>query len=186
MQRVQRGVGRESAVFAAVLVLIVAGSAFLWFPRDPSTTVVSTTTGTATPGTLSSFQTYQELHQFIVANAKSAQQNGYGFGGPGIIMAGGVAQLAIPYANTNAVQSAASATPDYTTTNNQVAGVDELDTVKTDGSYLYVASSQSVTIIKAQPAGSTSVVSTIKLPEANILGIAHGAAEACRDLPGER
>ncbi len=41
--------------------------------------------------------------------------------------------------------------PSYSTTNVQVAGVDEPDIVKTDGTYLYVVANQTVFIIKAYP-----------------------------------
>jgi inhibitor of cysteine peptidase len=188
----RRGIGREELAWAGFLMLIVVGAAFLWFPRNTTsntsvsttvTTSAATTVGNATPGTLSSFQTYQELHQFITSNAKSSQQ----YGGPNAIFFGAL----VPGAMTTTVQgamtatamstattmvaanaAAGSATPSFTTTNNQVKGVDELDTVKTDGSYLYVANSQSVSIIKTQPASSTSIVSTITLPTSNILGIA--------------
>src|SRR6267378_41972 len=127
MQRVEGSrVGREELGWAAVLVLIVAGAAFLSIPRSSISSTISTSVsanaGDASPGTLNALQTYHELNRF-------------------------------------------------TTTNNQVQGVDELDKVKTDGSYLYVATSQTVSIIKAQ-AGSATVVSTIKLPLANIMGIA--------------
>ena len=71
-------------------------------------------------------------------------------------------------ASTTAVAAAMSTTtsggPSFTTTNDQVQGVDELDIVKTDGTYLYVASSQAVSIIRAYPVNETSVVSTIGLP----------------------
>jgi inhibitor of cysteine peptidase len=175
MQRVQRhGVRREELAWAAVLVLIVAGSAFLWFPRNAaSNSPVSTTAGSAAPGTLNAFQTYQELHQFITSNAKSTQQYRTYLGVPGIMDAQAGMTTTVTAASTNVAGAAAvPATSGFTTTNNQVQGVDELDTVKTDGSYLYVATSQSVSIIKAQPANSTSIVSTIRLPNANIMGIA--------------
>ncbi len=181
MRRVQRpGIGREGLAFAAVFVLVVAGAAFLWFPRssNPSSSVSSTGGGAPTPATLSSFQTYDELHQFITSNAKSAQQYGNSFGGPGALFMGGPALNA---ASSSAAAAGAAvvaggaasapAAPDFTTTNNQVQGVDELDKVKTDGSYLYVAASQSVSIIKAE-AASTSTVSTISLPTSYVLGIA--------------
>ena len=61
--------------------------------------------------------------------------------------------------------------PSFTTTNNQVQGVDELDIVKTDGTYLYVASSQTVTIIRAYPVNASSVVSTINLPNFSVIGM---------------
>jgi uncharacterized secreted protein with C-terminal beta-propeller domain len=131
---------------------------------------------------LNAFQTYQELNQFITSNAKSTQQfqvrygGAWGAGGP---VAGGIAQVPgvmNAAASTTTVAGSAAgafapAVSNFTTTNNQVQGVDELDKVKTDGSYLYVATSQTVSIIKAQ-GGSSAVLSTIKLPLANIMGIA--------------
>ncbi|OGS56725.1 MAG: hypothetical protein A3K60_02560 [Euryarchaeota archaeon RBG_19FT_COMBO_56_21] len=51
----------------------------------------------------------------------------------------------------------------YSTTNIQVAGVDEDDIVKTDGEYIYAASSNNVTIIKAYPPESLANVSVIEI-----------------------
>ena len=64
---------------------------------------------------------------------------------------------------TNAIQ------PSYSTTNVQVAGVDEADTVKTDGKYLYVinqdysgASQNNIYILNADPQ-NPAVISKIAL-----------------------
>ncbi len=54
---------------------------------------------------------------------------------------------------------------DYSTTNVQVAGVDEADTVKSYEGYLYVVSNQSVFIMKAYPPEDAKIVSEIKLNE---------------------
>jgi len=51
----------------------------------------------------------------------------------------------------------------YSKTNIQVEGVDEADIVKTDGEYLYVASSGSVRIVRAYPAGEAQVLSQVEL-----------------------
>ena len=50
---------------------------------------------------------------------------------------------------------------DFSGTNNQVAGVDEGDIVKTDGQHLYVLAGDGVDILNAWPADSLSVVSHI-------------------------
>jgi len=50
---------------------------------------------------------------------------------------------------------------DYSTTNIQVAGVDEADIVKSDGEYLYIASGDTVYIVKAYPPEDARVVSKI-------------------------
>lgn len=49
----------------------------------------------------------------------------------------------------------------FSRTNVQVEGVDELDTVKTDGSYLYLASWDNVTIVRAAPPESMVIVARI-------------------------
>jgi inhibitor of cysteine peptidase len=148
-------------------------------------------TADAAAGNLSSFQTYSELSNFITSNAKSMQQDTGYYGGVGgttttitvgagatVTMAGATTMTTTVAAST--VTSIASSTvsgtttsggPSFTTTNDQVQGVDELDIVKTDGTYLYVASSQTVSIILAYPVNETSVVSTINLPNLNVIGI---------------
>jgi inhibitor of cysteine peptidase len=49
----------------------------------------------------------------------------------------------------------------YSTTNIQVAGVDEADIVKTDGNYIYLTRLDTVYIIKAFPVGEASLVAKI-------------------------
>ena len=51
----------------------------------------------------------------------------------------------------------------YSTTNIQVAGVDEADVVKTDGRYLYLASGCNVVILRAYPPEELEILSTIRL-----------------------
>lgn len=50
---------------------------------------------------------------------------------------------------------------DYSKTNVQVEGVDEADTVKTDGTYLYMLRDNEVKIVRALPANDLRVVSTL-------------------------
>lgn len=57
------------------------------------------------------------------------------------------------------------AAPAYSTTNIQVAGVDEADIVKTDGNYLYVVSGSNIYIISADPHSESTVVQKITLNE---------------------
>lgn len=52
---------------------------------------------------------------------------------------------------------------DYSETNNQVAGVDEADILKTDGEYIYTISEKNLHIIKAYPGEDAEVVSSLKL-----------------------
>lgn len=52
---------------------------------------------------------------------------------------------------------------DYSTTNNQVDGVDEADLMKTDGDYIYTITQNTLYIVKAYPGNESKVVSTLKL-----------------------
>ncbi len=61
------------------------------------------------------------------------------------------------------MDAAASGSGDFSSTNVQVAGVDEGDLVKTDGNCLYVLSGQELVILRAQPADGLQVVSRTAL-----------------------
>ncbi len=56
---------------------------------------------------------------------------------------------------------------DYSQTNVQVAGVDEADIVKTDGTYLYIVSSSRVRIVKAVPGSAMKEMATITNTDTN-------------------
>ena len=64
----------------------------------------------------------------------------------------------------------APAASDYSTTNIQVAGVDEADIVKTDGKYIYLVSGNKTVIVKAYPPEQAKVLSEIEL-EGTAIGI---------------
>jgi len=51
---------------------------------------------------------------------------------------------------------------DYSTTNIQVAGIDEGDIIKTDGEYIYQVNAYKIVIIKAYPADEMKIVSEIE------------------------
>lgn len=66
-------------------------------------------------------------------------------------------------ASTNTTSSTASKSEDdYSKTNTQVDGVDEADTIKTDGKYIYTLKDNAIKIIRAN-AGATELISEIKL-----------------------
>ncbi|MFM8802877.1 MAG: beta-propeller domain-containing protein [Planctomycetia bacterium] len=60
--------------------------------------------------------------------------------------------------------NAPAATGDFSGTNNQVAGVDEGDLVKTDGQHLFVLAGDGVDIVNAWPADTLNVVSHVTTP----------------------
>lgn len=65
--------------------------------------------------------------------------------------------------NGNLKQSPGLKSGDYSTTNIQVEGVDEADTVKTDGRYIYLIANGSVSIVNASTPGDARVVSTTSI-----------------------
>lgn len=116
------------------------------------------------------FQSYSQLQEFMAANAKSAQvysRYGSWLGGTRIFL-GDVAKFA--FSATLATAAAPSAVT-FTSTNVQVQGVDEPDRVKTDGTNLFVSTANTVTVMSAYPVGSASVLSTVKLPATQVIGL---------------
>lgn len=105
------------------------------------------------------FNSYQELtgylNEFTANRGSTSSQSG--LGAPNAHM------------ETNAIaidsmvgKSTEGGTPvDYSATNVQVAGVDEPDIVKTDGTYLYIVSQNRIIIVKTYPAEDANIVATI-------------------------
>src|SRR5437870_6397374 len=67
--------------------------------------------------------------------------------------------------------SSVSSAPSHSETNNQVAGVDELDTVKTDGQYIYTVSNNTVVGVNAYPVTNVQLISRISILNQTIDGI---------------
>jgi len=111
---------------------------------------------------LNTFTSYDELVDFLKENNKEINYYGYMYE-----MEDGGAFLDVPKATNQARDSENSlsgdSTIDYSETNIQVEGVDEPDTVKTDGTYLYVVANSKIYILKAYPASDASVLSEISI-----------------------
>lgn len=115
----------------------------------------------AAQSTLSKFTSYDELNNFL--DEKTSQAS-YSYGRANNLRTGFdmVMEGALPNPMGSSEASSKVVT-DYSTTNIQVAGVDEADIVKSDGEYVYTVSGKNVYIIKAYPAGESEIVSTIAL-----------------------
>jgi len=96
-------------------------------------------------GVLTKFGSYSELKAFLQPRSYSP---GYGL-----------------YATSLKSLDSSSSTfgSEYSTTNVQVAGVDEADTVKTDGEYMYVISGNRVVVVRAYPVEEARVLSRIAI-----------------------
>lgn len=114
--------------------------------------------------TLNKFSSYDELKTFL----ETTSQGSYNIlGGRGGLLEN-ADSFAVP--QTSAAESYDGGSSDYSKTNIQVEGVDEADIVKSDGEYLYIVSSNNLTIVKAYPPEEATVVSKITL-DGSISGI---------------
>lgn len=115
------------------------------------------------------FASYEELVQYIEKNSRLAEESRhlpyFSYGGREIATQGSANKMAAPRAavpetanDMNVMNDAA----DYSSTNIQVAGVDEADMVKTDGKYLYIITGDEVKILAAYPPQEARVLARIK------------------------
>lgn len=87
-------------------------------------------------------------------------KGGYGYYG---VLKTGVAPMVADSSSPAAMPlGSASEQVDYSTTNIQVEGVDEADTVKTDGRYIYSLQNNQVRIIEAYPANTLALLATLR------------------------
>jgi len=167
--KVQNEVKRKTAVYGATAVLL----ALLLSVVSYNFVVVNEPHLPQQPF-LERFSSYEELVSFLEASLKTEAQYAYfnspwrvAWQIPPTIMPTNAAIVAptvnvvtdkvgtVPFAVTDIPL------PDYSQTNIQVAGVDEADIVKTDGTYLYVASNNSLFILKAYPPEEAEILSKI-------------------------
>jgi inhibitor of cysteine peptidase len=143
--------GTVAAVSAMVLValIFVFGSAPVILPPTEMPTVSA----------MKTFSSYEELKNFLAVNASEGY---YGYGGSPLdaeFFAERAPNLAPVPEPVPAQASSSGQTDSYSTTNIQVAGVDEADTVKNDGKYIYTVSTEYdyptmwnvIYIVKADP-----------------------------------
>jgi len=120
---------------------------------------------------LNSFTSYEDLLAFLHKRYETSGNQARTYGG-GPMVAFQKSDTAAPAANRALTTHSGEETlPSYSSTNVQVAGVDEPDIVKTDGTYLYVVSNQTVFIIKAYPALEATILSRIKITNVTISNI---------------
>jgi hypothetical protein len=104
---------------------------------------------------LSRFSTCGELQSYVAdAWVEILVQSRYGYG-----------MWAYPAEDSADGGDTSGGPADYSTTNNQEAGVDEPDIVKTDGNFVYVVQNHDaeLTIVKSWPAADAAVVGRVSL-----------------------
>jgi uncharacterized secreted protein with C-terminal beta-propeller domain len=133
----------------------------------------------ASTQTLKKFSSVDELQKFLEESIVSRERltsalqgSGYFYGGAGNIGVPPVGEKTTsgegaptssvpsgqsPQTDQNAVVAPGGA-PSYSTTNVQVANVDEPDFLKNDGKYVYILSGDKLTIVDAYPAENASII----------------------------
>lgn len=152
-----------------LLVLIALALLGAIFASGCAGTVVAP----AAAGDIHTFGSVDEIREYIKNNtALAGESDEYN-------AVGGIAvrDVAVPQAAAaeSSVATKGAAAPgvwagsagsaDHSTTNVQVAGVDEPDFVKNDGKYIYVITGQTLAIVDAYPAASAAVVSRTEIED---------------------
>jgi hypothetical protein len=153
-------------------------------PRCLLSATALPTDGTGvTHAELPTFQSREELQSFLYGDIQARYESDFGqprecsyrigedyypVGWPGDVI----------YRSDNlAMQSSASNAPSDVTasgTNNQVAGVDEADQVKSDGEYIYLLSGNELVIVRSWPVVDFNVVSRTALPGTPLVQFLNG------------
>lgn len=170
-----------------VVAIFVSGCTFPWKKKPApvpngqnfgvsNTSATSTDSVNATStNAVRKFTDYAALKKFLTDNNNPGASSGS-------LVSQGMAEGMItrslaPSASTGLATDKAALAPsaadssqpnsslDYSTTNNQVAGVDEADIIKTDGSYIYALVRNELLIIKAVPASAAQIISKITLAD---------------------
>ena len=114
---------------------------------------------------LNTFQSYEDLRSFLQKRFESAGNQGRYYDSFNVMFSKSESGAA------NDGSLGGEVPPSYSTTNVQVAGVDEPDIVKTDGTYLYVVANQTVYIIRAYPVFEATILSQIRITNVTISNI---------------
>ena len=152
MLDLQREIRKKTVTYGttAVLLAVLLTAVVYNFGVQPSIPLVFSE--------LKTFSSYGELENFLKASMEKAKQ----FGNLRFpLLEGGERSSLIQDAEALNFEPA----PEHSTTNIQVAGVDEADIVKTDGEYLYVLSGHDIFILKAYPPNQAELLSKITLNE---------------------
>ncbi len=143
---------------------------------DQSTdTAVNATSGNATEIQVNTFNTYNELVEFVKSSIKPGLPllpfvrgvvlSDVVFTSTSLLLLESSKGTVVPVTTTVPTTTATlvKSPLEFSKTNVQVEGVDELDHVKTDGEYIYVARENTVYIVRAYPPDDASLVSKIQV-----------------------
>src|SRR5712692_9945982 len=126
-----------------------------------------TSSSSSVPHAMTPFATYDQLHQWILSvgcNGSIAKGLYNPNGSPGPVPAtlpGRLTDTTGAVTFSIASGSAASLVPNHSETNLQVAGVDELDMAKNDGTFLYTVTNNTVAIVLAYPTTDAKLLARV-------------------------
>ena len=172
MERTIRKRAITYGLTAIALTAVIAALAFnlsVFMSRTPFVMPVSVSSNAL----FTTFKNAEDLKTYLLANTQTYTP--FPYYGPLDVPR---LEVAIPGFSASAAPSAIGlmgSPNEYSVTNVQVAGVDELDTVKTDGQYIYALAGTTLSILKAYPADDAGIVSKITFSDAYPMGIfVHG------------
>jgi uncharacterized secreted protein with C-terminal beta-propeller domain len=106
------------------------------------------------------FSSVEELEAFLRANEATGSSYNGGMMTKSLGRGAEMMDFAMPTsAPTDLAVESAGGSDDFSTTNNQVAGVDEGDIIKTDGKFIYTVSGKTLFIVKAYPGADAKIIS---------------------------
>jgi inhibitor of cysteine peptidase len=138
---VQKEIRKKTQVYGTIAILsaIVLVALIYAFGSGP---VIFPVGETPAVSAMKTFSSYEELRDYLATNTQGSY---YGYGGGPLdakFFAERAPNLAPVPEPVPAQASSSGQTNSYSTTNIQVAGVDEADTVKNDGKYIYTISTE--------------------------------------------
>src|SRR5437016_5232254 len=168
-------VGSKTRTVFGLTLGIIAGLALILLPGIIVMRIHPPISNAADQHLMVPFTSYQELHSFIFTKScnstevrnlynptpapviQNTNTNGLNIGG----FTGSVSTTAT--SGTSTVSISTSAIPSHSETNAQVAGVDELDTVKNDGTYIYTVTNNTVAIVLAYPVTEAKLLAHVSV-----------------------
>jgi len=137
------------------MILRKATTAYLLILASLTLIPVSVYLATPAAHAMIPFTSYQDLQEFVHTSSCASPT-------PSLYNRGGLTTNPTPAGLATAQSnSGSSQTPAHSETNQQVSGVDELDTVKNDGQYIYMITNNTIAVVQAYPATNSALVSKV-------------------------
>jgi uncharacterized secreted protein with C-terminal beta-propeller domain len=151
--------GLTLGIIAGLALILLPGIVVLHHPVTPTV---------ADQHVMVPFTSYEELHSFILTKSCNSTEvrNLYNPTPAPVIPDTTRNDLRISGLSasfTTAAGASTSATPSHSQTNAQVAGVDELDSVKNDGTYIYTVTNNTVAIVFAYPVADAKLLAHVSV-----------------------